>query len=121
MALDWNDEQQATYDGFNDLVNLAPKEMEEWLETDESKSGGHTREGDDEAIGHQSGRRIVRIKRTKKADLTEGDLDHMQKVVGYIRRHKAQVPRKETIATSDWRYSLMNWGHDPCKEGDIDC
>ena len=30
------------------------------------------------------------------------------------RRHSAQRP--ENIYTSRWRYSLMNWGHDPAKD-----
>jgi hypothetical protein len=37
----------------------------------------------------------------------------MRKVVGFIRRHLAQQPAN--IYTSPWRYSLMNWGHDPLK------
>jgi hypothetical protein len=36
-------------------------------------------------------------------------------VVGFIRRHLAQRPENEV--TSRWRYSLMNWGHDPLKDG----
>ena len=38
----------------------------------------------------------------------------MRKVIGYIRRHSAQRPAN--VYTSRWRYSLMNWGHDPTKE-----
>ena len=30
--------------------------------------------------------------------------------------HLAQGPSKSDPATSDWRYSLMNWGHDPQKD-----
>ena len=37
----------------------------------------------------------------------------MRKAVGFIRRHRAQEP--ENMVTSRWRYSLMNWGHDPLK------
>jgi hypothetical protein len=37
----------------------------------------------------------------------------MRKVVGYVRRHLAQEPAN--MVTSRWRYSLMNWGHDPLK------
>ena len=104
------------YNEFKDLVNMAPKELEEWLETDESKSVGQTREGASESIGHQSGKRIIDIKHTKKDDLLQSDYDHMQKVVSYISRHKAQGPQhKSDIKNSDWRYSLMNWGHDPLK------
>lgn len=39
----------------------------------------------------------------------------MKKVHGYVARHTKQKPSKEDIETSKWRYSLMNWGHDPLK------
>ena len=68
--------------------------------------------GLDPADGH----RIVEIKRTKKADLSEDDYAHMKKVVGYVHRHMAQKPSGD-VEHSRWRYSLMNWGHDPLKKG----
>jgi hypothetical protein len=39
----------------------------------------------------------------------------MRKVVGYVHRHLKQRPDKseEELAETPWRYSLMNWGHDP--------
>ena len=113
----WTDDRQDTYDAFRDRVNLAPQELEEWLDTDESKSVGDSDGG--ESTGHRSGRRIVQIKHKTKDELTEADLDWMQKVVGYIKRHKAQTPDGDVSETA-WRYSLMNWGHDPCKDG-ADC
>lgn len=106
-------EQQAVYQEFYDLVNMQPKELSEWLETDESQSVGDTQDG--ESTGHHSGRRIVEIQRKKKEDLTEADYDHMNKVNGYIKRHKAQGPSKN-VEDSPWRYSLKNWGHDPLKD-----
>jgi hypothetical protein len=36
----------------------------------------------------------------------------MAKVVGYVHRHLAQRPDGD-ITDTHWRYSLMNWGHDP--------
>jgi hypothetical protein len=39
----------------------------------------------------------------------------MRKVTGYVHRHLAQKPQRESIEESNWRYSLMNWGHDPLK------
>lgn len=39
----------------------------------------------------------------------------MEKVTGYVNRHLSQEPKKEDVETSRWRYSLMNWGHDPLK------
>ena len=100
------------WDEWKELVNMAPKELEDWLETDESKSVG---QGSGESTGHKSGRRIVKIKRTNKDDLTDDQWDHMSKVIGYIKRHKAQGPEGD-VEESDWRYSLMNWGHDPMKD-----
>ncbi|ROU03589.1 DUF3140 domain-containing protein [Histidinibacterium lentulum] len=95
------------------LVNMTPKELEDWLETRESRSVGDTDDG--ESTGHRSGRRILRLLGTRKDDLAGDDWDHMAKVTGYIRRHTAQRPEGDVTDTR-WRYSLMNWGHDPLKD-----
>ena len=108
-----DEKKDEVYSDFTDCVNMQPKELEEWLETEESKSVGDSDSG--ESTGHKSGRRIVEIKRTKKDDLTDSQYEHMQKVVGYVHRHKAQGPDGD-VENSDWRYSLMNWGHDPLKD-----
>ncbi|MEB3416868.1 DUF3140 domain-containing protein [Alteriqipengyuania sp. WL0013] len=108
-----DDKKDETYDEFYDCVNMQPKELEDWLDTEESKSVGDSDGG--ESTGHKSGRRIVEIKHTKKADLTDSQYDHMNKVVGYIHRHLAQRPDGD-VEETDWRYSLMNWGHDPLKD-----
>ncbi|CAA9489110.1 MAG: Probable DNA-binding protein [uncultured Solirubrobacteraceae bacterium] len=102
-------------DEFDDVVNMTPSELERWLETDESKAVGWKDSDGSESVGHASGRRIVEIKRTKKADLTDDDREHMAKVVSYVHRHLAQGGPKEDAEHSRWRYSLMNWGHDPLK------
>lgn len=114
MSATMNESQENTYQEFKELVNMQPKELEEWLETDESKSVGHVRDGEDESVGHQSGKKIIEIKRTNKDDLTDGQMDHMNKVCNYIKRHTAQRPDGD-IAETDWCYSLKNWGHDPTK------
>jgi hypothetical protein len=54
----------------------------------------------------------VEILHRKKVELSEADYAHMRKVVGYIRRHLAQRPEGD-VSQTRWRYSLMNWGHDP--------
>jgi hypothetical protein len=101
---------------FGEAVNMTAGELEEWLGTDESRSVGQDSDGSGESTGHASGRRIVELLRTRKDDLTDDDLAHMRKVHGYVQRHLAQQPNKEDVATSRWRYSLMNWGHDPLKQ-----
>jgi hypothetical protein len=105
--------KEEIYNEFYDVVNMAPSELEDWLQTDKSKDVGQD-SGDGEAIGHKSGKKIIAIKRKKKEDLTLADYDHMNKVIGYVNRHKAQEPDGD-IKESDWRYSLKNWGHDPLK------
>jgi hypothetical protein len=97
---------------FEEAVNMAPAELEEWLETEESRSVGQADGG--EAIGHASGRRIVALRRTNRDQLSEDDYDHMRKVTGYVHRHLAQRPSGD-VEHTPWRYSLMNWGHDPLK------
>jgi hypothetical protein len=54
-------EKKQVRDEFRAVVNMAPKELEQWLGTEQSQSVGYTRAGDDEAVGHHSGRRIVAI------------------------------------------------------------
>jgi hypothetical protein len=107
-------DDQSVHDDFNDAVNMTAKEIEDWLDTDDSRKVGQ-KSGDDESTGHASGRRIVEILRTKKADVADDDLAHMRKVSGYVRRHLAQRPSGDVTHTP-WRYSLMNWGHDPTKK-----
>ena len=104
------------WDEWRDLVNMQPKELKEWLDTEESKSVGDS-DDNSESTGHKSGRKIVEIKNTNKEDLTDDQWDHMATVVGYIKRHCSQGGPNDNVEQSTWRYSLMNWGHDPLKDG----
>jgi len=104
---------------FEATVNMDPAALETWLATEESHSvgwKGPDGKGKGESVGHRSGRRIVQILRTPVYELEPDDYAHMRKVVGFIRRHLAQRPGRN-VETSRWRYSLMNWGHDPCASG----
>jgi hypothetical protein len=108
-------DEEAIHRAFYDAVNLSAGEVGRWLQTEESKAVGMVRRGETESVGRQSARRIVEILRKRKADLTESDYVHMRKVVGYVKRHRAQRPQGD-ITNTRWRWSLMNWGHDPLKE-----
>ncbi len=100
---------------FRDAVNMTPKELEQWLATDESQAVGQKPDGGGESVGHHMGGRIVELLHTKKADLTDDDEADMRKVVGYVARHTKQGGPADDVEHSKWRYSLMNWGHDPLK------
>lgn len=103
-----DDEKQETHRAFGEVVNMTPAALEKWLKTEESRSVGT-------GVGHDEGERIVAVKHKKKADLSDGDYEHMRKVVGYVHRHLAQGGPGDDKEHSRWRYSLMNWGHDPLK------
>ena len=94
---------------------MAPAELERWLATEESRAAGARHEGETESVGHESGRRILAIKRTRTADLSDDDYAEMRRVVGYVHRHLAQRPHGD-VRDTRWRHSLMNWGHDPLKD-----
>jgi len=117
MTVSSSKSREEIWDEWRELVNMAPRELERFLETDESRKVGAD-SGDGESTGHKSGRRIVEIKRTNKDDLDDGQWEHMAAVVGYIKRHVAQGGPDDDVETSAWRHSLMNWGHDPLKKGD---
>jgi hypothetical protein len=101
---------------FRQVVNMSASELRKWLATPASKSVGWKGKSGSahESVGHATGRRILSILGKRNEDLTAGDYAHMRKVIGFVRRHSAQRPAN--IYTSRWRYSLMNWGHDPTKE-----
>src|SRR5689334_11790021 len=116
MATDKDDkdtDDATTYKEFKGTVNMTANELEKWLDTDESKEVGQ-KSGGGESTGHASGKRIIELLNSKKSELSDEDYSHMRKVVGYAHRHLAQRPSGD-ITESHWRYSLMNWGHDPCK------
>ncbi len=109
-----NTEDKQAIRDFKKAVNMTAKQLEKWLDTKESKEVGF--KGDDggsaESVGHKSGKRIVELLGKKQDDYTDDDISHARKVTGYVHRHLAQKPGGD-ITDTNWRYSLMNWGHDP--------
>lgn len=105
---DGADDHERIYKEFNAVLNMTPSELERWLKTEESREVGT-------GVGHDEGERIVAMKHKKRAELTDEDYAHMNKVVGYVHRHMAQGGPAEGKEDSPWRRSLMNWGHDPLK------
>jgi hypothetical protein len=108
-----DEERRRIWLQFHEVVNLSDRELQAWLRTDESLAVGLKRHAG-ESVGHASGRRIVSLLRKADRELTADDYRHMRKVVGYVHRHLAQRPRGDVRETR-WRYSLLNWGHDPLR------
>ena len=113
-----SDEAKDIRSEFDDRVNMTRKQIEDWLDTDESKSVGQPGGSGGDTVGRESARRIVKILDKKVADLTGEDLAHMKKTNGYVSRHLKQKPDTsgdDELRGTDWTYSLKNWGHDPLK------
>ena len=107
-------DDEAVVRDFRKAVNMTPAALRGWLRTEESRSVGVTHEGEAESVGHAMGGHILRLLEHPPAHPSEEDLGHMRKVVGYVHRHMAQRPEGDVEHTR-WRYSLMNWGHDPLR------
>lgn len=110
-------DKERTRERFADAVNMTPRELEDWLARRESTEVGDASGRGEESTGHANGRGIVGVLRTNHRELTGDQYELMRQVVGYVQRHEAQRP-SGYIPHSRWRYSLMNWGHDPCKDCD---
>jgi hypothetical protein len=108
------EEEHAVVREFKRAVNMSSKALTAWLITEESKAVGFKSSESSESVGHGSGKKIVALLGKSPSEFTGGDIAHAQKVVGYIHRHLAQRPSGD-IGETPWRYSLMNWGHDPQK------
>ncbi|KAI9806938.1 MAG: hypothetical protein M1833_002596 [Piccolia ochrophora] len=113
-------DRETVIEEFNELVNMSAGELEEWLKGDDSTQSGWSKDdGSGETIGHESGRKIIKIlsknpgKDPQKYD--EEDVDHMRKVVSYCKRHLAQEEAAKRNTDSKSYKSLKNWGHDPLK------
>ena len=109
------DEDKKAVSEFKKAVNMTARQIEKWLDTKESKEVGFKEDDKGESVGHKSGKRIIEILDKSQADYSAEDLKHIHKVVGYVHRHLAQKPAGD-ITETNWRYSLMNWGHDPAKQ-----
>ena len=113
------EDERAIREAFDALVNLEPAELRAWLKTPQSHRVGMTRRGETESVGRQSTRKILAIRAKPVSELTDADYAHMKKVIGYCRRHLAQKPQAlkhgGDVTDTRWRWSLMNWGHDPMR------
>ena len=108
------DEERAIRREFDRLTNMTQRELRDWLETAESRKVGTIRKEETESVGRQSASKILKIRDSAADDLTDADYRHMKTVIGFCRRHLANRPWGDVTHTR-WRWSLMNWGHDPLK------
>lgn len=114
-TIEFSDEDKKHLDDFHQAVNMTAKQLTDWLKTEESRSVGQKDSEKSESTGHESGRNIVHLLQKNKNEFTAEDIHQLARVNSYIHRHLAQKPSGDVTETR-WRYSLMNWGHDPLRK-----
>ena len=97
---------------FRVIVNLDVEQLKRWLETPQSKKLERLSEYGE--TGTAAGRSVLQIVGKRRDKYTSDDLKQMRIIIDHINRRLAKRPKGDIIA-SNWRYSLMNWGHDPTK------
>ena len=112
------DDHDAVWRAFHDAVNMdAGRDRGVARHRARARKVGFKRDRRAKASATPRGGGSCAILRADRAELDGGDYAHMRKVVGFVERHRAQGPHDEyRIPTSRWRYSLMNWGHDPLRD-----
>jgi hypothetical protein len=100
--------------GFRTKVNMSPLEIEKWLETKTSKAPGQESCQSAFVIDKKTSQKIIKILLKRKVLLTKGDYECMEKVVHHIDKLYEHKP-EDNMLVSNWRYALMNLGHDPFK------
>lgn len=99
---------------FRTKVNMSPPEIEKWLETKTSKAPGEESCQSEFVIDKKTSQKIIKILLKRKVLLTKGDYECMEKVVRHIDKLYEHKP-EDNMLVSNWRYALMNLGHDPFK------
>lgn len=74
---------------FAEAVDLTPAQLEDWLQTEESRSVGAKDDAQDESTGHAMGRQIVELLHKRKADYGDEGYQRMREVTGSVHRHLA--------------------------------
>jgi hypothetical protein len=100
---------------FKMAVNISRDHLERWLNTPESKKLGFPDEPGGRIAGNATGLKILRILGKRRDKYTSEDITQMRTVIDFVNLRLAKRPKGDIVA-SNWRYSLMNWGHDPAKK-----
>ena len=119
------EEQDAVYKEWSKLVNMGPKELENFIDSDEGGEAGLSRKeagkagsgGGKITSGRDSARAIVRMLKRKKTDWTANDWKWAKKQINFINRMKgAKGKMREPDGTPTRKLlALKIWGHNPEK------
>ena len=107
--------REDVYAEFRTLINMSPLELEKWLETKTSKAPAEDNGESELIIDKKTSLKIIKVLMKKKFMLTKGDYECMERVTNHIGELYQNKPDIDNLVISNWRYALMNLGHDPLK------
>jgi hypothetical protein len=105
---------ERTVNEFRTVVNISSDQLKRWLNTPESRKLHFADKPTGKAANGASGQVVLSLLKKRRDKYTDADLDQMENVVQVVKQRLEKRPKGDIIA-SNWRYSLMNWGHDPTK------
>ena len=122
---DEQDERDALYKEWSKLVNMGPKELSNFIDSDEGKEAGLSRKESGKAgagggkikSGRDSARAIVRMLQRKKDSWKDNDWEWAKRQINFINRMKGAKGgmRDEKGRPTRKLLALKIWGHDPEK------
>jgi hypothetical protein len=104
-------DQDRIIEEFRSVVNISRDQFEHWLGTPESRK---LRFPDEPKGGMIASQAILKLLTKKHDKITREDVGQMQAIIEFIEDRIQKRPKGDIVA-SNWRYALMNWGHDPSK------
>lgn len=114
MANDSTQVSDELWEEFHRVVNMTSRELRDWLIV---RDAGEVTEALPDQAGSETGRAVLHILGKRRTDLTDDDVQVMEKVVRkvYDERREDLEP---TAGQASWRHKLMSMGHDPLKPAD---
>ena len=96
---------------FHTVVNMTSAELQDWLLVEAADERSEGVPAQDEP---PLGRHVVSILGKRRTDLTEDDVQAMERVVDVVRSQRGE-DLDPTAGDDHWRHGLMRIGHDPLK------
>jgi len=119
------DEREETYKKWNELVNMSPKELSDFIDSEEGEEAGLSRKdarnagagGRKITSGRDSARAIVRMLKKDKEEWSDNDWKWANKQINFISRMSGNEGpnRDEKGRPTRKLLALKIWGHDPEK------
>ena len=119
------DEKEETYKKWNELVNMSPKELSDFIDSEEGEEAGLSRKDARDAgaggrkitSGRDSARAIVRMLKRDKEEWSDNDWKWANKQINFISRMRGNEGpnRDEKGRPTRKLLALKIWGHDPEK------